>query len=78
VPRTRWTDERIDDLARTVLDNDARLDVTTLMASRSAEDLEDLHKHEALRDRSRFEQIAIVAALLSPAVTLILGLVQHH
>lgn len=77
MPRLRWTDDRIDDLARTVLDNDKLLELVAAKAEKSMNDLDDLHKRDALSSRSRYEQAAIIAALCSPIVTLILSLIHH-
>lgn len=74
----RWTDDRLDDLAKVVYHNDGRLDTVHSMASQTHNDLEAIKRAAADHTRSRFEQAAIAAALLSPVATLILGLVYHH
>lgn len=81
MPRFRWTDERLDDLAKIVWGNDGRLDVTQAMALHASEELEELihtlEKAAEKTDRSRFERAAIAAACISPIVTLVLGLAYH-
>ena len=74
----RWTDDRLDDLAKIVYHNDGRLDAVSDMATQSHNDLEALKQSAIGKQRSRLEQWAIAAALASPAVTLILGLIYHN
>jgi hypothetical protein len=78
VPRARWSDERLDDLAKIVHHNDGRLDTVENMAVHATNELRDLKAHATHRARSRLEQAAIAAALASPIVTLILGLIYHQ
>lgn len=77
MPPRRWTDDRLDDLAKIVYHNDGRLDAVSDMATQSHNDLEALKRTADGRRRSRLEQAAIGAALLSPLVTLILGVIYH-
>ena len=70
--RTKWTDERIGDLAKITVDNDGRLDRVQEMATKSKDDIEALLKRDALGSRNRWERYAIAAALCSPLITLIL------
>jgi hypothetical protein len=72
VARTRWTDDRLDDLGKIVLDNDQRLDKVQAMSTKAADDIEEMLKRDALSSRSRWERYAIAAALCSPILTAIL------
>jgi hypothetical protein len=76
--RQRWSDERIEDLARVVYHNDGRLDEVARMSDQTQYDLNDLKQRATVRSSSRLQQAAICAALASPFVTLILGVIYHH
>ena len=76
--RTKWTDERVEDLAKITYHNDGVLEDVGKVIERLQYRVQELEGREKLRARSRFEQFAIGAALMSPVVTLILGLVYHH
>lgn len=76
--RQRWTDERIEDLAKVVYHNDGRLDEVARMSDQTQYDLNDLKQRATGRSTSRLQQAAIAAALASPLVTLVLGLIYHN
>jgi hypothetical protein len=76
--RTRWSDERLEDLAKVVYHNDGRLDVTERVATHASEEVAEMKKHTEMRSRSRVEQFAIAAALFSPITTLVFDLIYHH
>lgn len=78
MPRQRWSDDRIEDLAKVVYHNDGRLDEVSRMTDQTQYDLNDLKQRATARSSSRLQQAAIAAAIASPAVTLILGLIYHH
>lgn len=75
--RTKWTDERVEDLAKVVYHNDGELAAMAKVTERLQYDLEQMKGRESMHQRSRFEQAAILAALASPLVTLVIDLVHH-
>lgn len=75
--RTRWTDERIEDLAKVTYHNDGRLDEVTRMSEQTKLKLEEMERSAGIKARSRLEQAMIAAALASPAVTLTVTLIYH-
>lgn len=77
MPRQRWTDDRIEDLAKVVYHNDGRLDEVSRMSDQAQYDLNELKQRGSSRQISRVQWAAICAALASPVVTLILGVVYH-
>lgn len=76
--RTRWTDERIEDLAKVTYHNDGRLDEVTRMSEQTKFELEEMKRTAGIKARGRLEQAMIAAALASPAVTLIITLIHSH
>lgn len=77
MPRPRWSDDRIEDLARIVYHNDGRLDEVARMSDQTQYDLNELKRRATAHTSSRLQQAAIGAAIISPAVTLVLGLIYH-
>jgi hypothetical protein len=84
VATLRWTDDRLDDLHADVKANDHRLDTVQDMSQTNQRDIRDLkaavsslQAMPGAQAHSRMERMLLGAAIASPIVTLILGLVKH-
>lgn len=76
--RSRWSDERLDDMAATVKHNDERLDATqNLLAAHDLQLIEMVKEREAKKGR-QFDMRVAVAVVFVGQLGTIVTLILHH